>query len=225
MHAAVSKDLPPVILASVSPRRAELLRQIGVEFTIMPSDSSEVLHEQLTAREVAQINAYRKARSVAKKAPDALVIGADTVVGLGTRLFPKPASLEEAYTMLEQLQNQTHIVVTGVCLICLRQHRQCNFSDITEVTFRPLDAVVIRRYLSRVNPLDKAGAYGIQEEGDMIIEQISGSYTNVVGLPIERLQQELSAWVGAQSELSPAPFIAALRPGDYPGKNPWQPRV
>jgi septum formation protein len=186
--------LPPLILASASPRRVELLRQLDVEFRTVASDVPEIAHDQLTAWETAQINAYRKARVVAKRFPDSLVLAADTVVHLEPNLFGKPASLEEAYQMLEQLQGRTHEVVTGICLLRLRPHRQRVFSETTTVTFQPLDAVKIRRYLSKVNPLDKAGAYAIQEQGDLIIEKIIGSYTNVVGLPVERLRAELQAW-------------------------------
>jgi septum formation protein len=185
---------PALILASASPRRAELLRQLGVEFKVVASDVPELHHEQLTASEVAQINAYRKARSVAKKLPDSLVLAADTLVYLETQLYGKPSTLEEAYQMLEQLQGRTHQVVTAMCLLHLREHRQKISAERTAVTFRTLDAPVIRRYLNRVNPLDKAGAYAIQEEGDLIVESISGSYTNVVGLPIERLTEELKEW-------------------------------
>jgi septum formation protein len=189
-------NLPPLILASASPRRAELLRQLGMEFKVVPSDAVELHPDQLTAREVAQINAYRKARSVAKKLPDALVLGADTLVYLDTTLLGKPKTLEDAYLMLEKLQGRTHHVVSGICLVHLRSHRQRIFSESTDVTFRSLDAVKIRRYLTKVDPLDKAGAYAIQEEGELIIEKISGSYTNVVGLPMERLSAELQMWAG-----------------------------
>jgi septum formation protein len=96
--------------------------------------------------------------------------------------------------MLEKLQGRTHLVVTGICLLHLRSHRQAVFAESTAVTFNPLDEVKIRRYLNRVNPLDKAGAYAIQEEGDLVVEKIAGSYTNVVGLPVERLRAELAAW-------------------------------
>jgi septum formation protein len=187
-------DLPSIVLASASPRRAELLRQMGVEFKVVQSEVAEIHHEQLTAFEVSQINAYRKARSVAKKLPDMLVLGADTLVYLDTRFFGKPATLEEAYQMLEELQGRTHQVVTAMCLLHLREHRQRISAERTAVTFRALDATKIRRYLNHVNPLDKAGGYGIQEDGDSIIENISGSYTNVVGLPVERLTAELQAW-------------------------------
>jgi septum formation protein len=190
------KDLPPVILASGSPRRAELLRHMGLDFRIVPSEAAEVRRGQLTAMEVARINAWRKARSVADKHPDALVLGADTLVFLGAALYGKPADLEAAHRMLEELQGRAHQVVTAVCLLHLRRRRQRIFAETTAVTFRPLDAAGIGRYLAKVNPLDKAGAYAIQEEGDLIIESISGSYSNVVGLPVERLEQELAAWGG-----------------------------
>lgn len=187
-------DLPPLILASASPRRSELLRQLGLEFRVVPSSAAELHPDFLTGREICQVNAYRKARTVAKKFPDALVLGADTLVYLENRLFGKPRTLEEAYQMLELLEEKTHEVTTAVCLIHLRHHRQRLFAQTTSVTFRPLDAVTIRRYLTKVNPLDKAGAYAIQEEGDQIVDHISGSYTNVVGLPVEELRDQLLSW-------------------------------
>ena len=187
-------NLPPLILASVSPRRAELLRQLGLPFKVLPSDAAEIHHEQFTARELSRLNACRKARAVAREFPDSLVLAADTLVYLDTTLFGKPADLADACRMLERLQGRTHQVVTGVCLLHLRNHRQKVFAETTDVTFRRLDAVTIRRYLGAVNPLDKAGAYAIQEEGDLIVEKISGSYTNVVGLPLEKLREELARW-------------------------------
>ena len=155
-----------------------MLREASFEFRVMPAEVREVHHEQLTAGELCQVNAYRKARCVAKKVPDALVLAADTLVCLETALFCKPATLEEAYQMLERLQGRTHQVITGICLLHLRDHRQAVFAESTAVSFRPLDDAGIRQYLSRVNPLDKAGAYAIQEDGDLIVEKITGSYTN-----------------------------------------------
>jgi septum formation protein len=187
-------NLPPLILASASPRRSELLRQLGVAFTVVPSDATEVHDHQLTAREISQLNAYRKARVIAQKFPDALVLGADTLVYLDNTLFGKPTDLAAAAHMLQQLAGRTHEVVTAICLLHLRTQRQKVFFESTAVTFRPLNATQIRHYLSQVNTLDKAGAYGIQEHGDLIVEKISGSYTNVVGLPVERLRDELAAW-------------------------------
>ncbi len=121
MQAAL-KDLPPLILVSASPRRAELLRQLGVEFKVIIGEVAEIHQEQLTARELCQVNAYRKARVVAKRFPDALVLAADTLVHLETTLFGKPPTLGEAYQMLERLQGRTHYVVTGTCLLHLRKH-------------------------------------------------------------------------------------------------------
>jgi septum formation protein len=111
------------------------------------SEVPEFHHQEFTAREISQLNAYRKARSVAKKFPDALVLGADTLVAVDSALLGKPGSMEQAYEMLESLQGRTHEVVTAVCLLHLRNHRQRVFVDSTSVTFRPLDAVGIQRYL------------------------------------------------------------------------------
>ena len=168
------------------------MRQLGVEFQIVPSSAREIHNEQLTARELCLLNAYRKARAVSKLFPDALVIGMDTLVSLGPKIFGKPANLAAAQEMLESLQGQTHQVVTGVCLIQLRGHHQKVFAEQTHVRFRSLTREAIREYHQQVNPLDKAGAYAIQENGDVIVERISGSYTNVVGLPLERLKKELA---------------------------------
>ena len=191
-------NLPPLILASVSPRRKELLSQLGVEFSVVPCKAEELHDEQLTAWEISQLNACRKARAVAKHFPDALVLGADTLVYLGATLFGKPASRAAAVQMLEQLQGKTHQVVTGLCLLHLRGHRQKVFADVTDVTFHPLTRKQIERYLAEINPLDKAGAYAIQDNGEWIVENISGSFSNVVGLPVRRLREELSLWVAAR---------------------------
>lgn len=210
--------MPSVILASASPRRAELLRQLTLDFKVVPSTVAEIHHDQLSVREAAQINAYRKARAVAKKYPDTLVLGADTLVCLDTTLFGKPSTLEVAYGMLEELQGRTHQVVTAICLMLLRTHRQRVFCESTSVTFRSLDAVKIRRYLTRVNPLDKAGAYAIQEDGDQLVESISGSYTNVVGLPLEALAVELQTWAGLPVVFNPS--LHAIPPKFDAGSQP-----
>ncbi len=185
---------PPLILASASPRRRELLRQCGVDFEVVPAEVPEVHDPALTARELCLINAHRKARVVAKRHPDRLVLGADTLVTLDSRVLGKPADLAEAFEMLEALQDRTHRVVTGVCLLHLRPHREVLFAESTEVTFRPLDEAAIRQYLSRIQPLDKAGAYAIQEHGDLLVAEINGSYSNVVGLPVERVLEHLRNW-------------------------------
>jgi septum formation protein len=184
-------SLPGVILASASPRRSQLLRELELEFQIIPSDATEIHSEQLTAVEACQLNAYRKARAVAKKHPDSLVLGVDTLVTLDSKLYGKPADDSEAIRMLRELQGRKHLVVSGVCLLHLRAHRQRIFAEGTLVNFRPLDDSAIRAYHAKVHALDKAGAYAIQEHGDDIIESISGSHSNVVGLPVERLAEEL----------------------------------
>lgn len=184
----------PLILASASPRRADLLRSAGIEFVALPAHTPEVESEHLTPHEVAQINAHRKARAIAKQNPDALVLGADTVVCRGTRLFGKPAHLAEAARILAELQGRVHEVVTGVCLLHLRRHQEKLFAVSTLVTFRRLTPLAIREYVRRSNPLDKAGAYGIQESGHLIVEAVDGSYSNVVGLPVNEVLAVLEHW-------------------------------
>ena len=188
--------LPPLILASASPRRADLLRQMKLEFEVVPSDAQEVFDDHLSPLELCQLNAHRKARLVAKKIPDALVLGADTLVFLDRKIFGKPATITEAKTMLLQLQGRAHQVVTGVSLIHLRTHREKLFAVSTDVMFRPMEPVEVDEYLAKINPLDKAGAYAIQENGALIVSEICGSYSNVVGLPVEKVEGELAAWKG-----------------------------
>jgi len=187
-------NLPPLILASASPRRAELLRHLKLEFQVVSSATKEVFDDHLTPHELCQLNAHRKARAVARKNPDALVLGADTLVFLERQIFGKPRNLDEASQMLAQLQGRTHQVVTGVSLIHRRVHRECIFAVSTGVTFHPLTRAQISGYLSKMNPLDKAGAYAIQEHGDIIVAEISGSYSNVVGLPLEKLREKFDVW-------------------------------
>ena len=171
------------------------MRQLRPEFQIIPSDAEEIFDDQLSPRELCQLNAHRKARAVAKKIPDALVLGADTLVFLDGEIMGKPRDLADAKRMLARLQGRTHQVVTGVGLIHLRGHRERLFAVSTDVTFRPLSAEQIGDYLSKMNPLDKAGAYAIQEHGDLIVSKISGSFSNVVGLPVERVGDELAEWM------------------------------
>jgi septum formation protein len=196
--------LPPLILASASSRRAELLKLLKVDFQIVPGDVAEVAHEHLSPLEVCQLNAHRKAFAVAKKIPDALVLGADTLVFLDNEILGKPRNLTEARRMLARLQGRHHQVVTGVSLMHLRKHQERIFASSSDVLFHPLDAAQIREYVSKVHPLDKAGAYAIQESGEIIISEISGSFSNVVGLPVELLREELQTW-GEQKMLNRTP--------------------
>ena len=186
--------LPPVILASASPRRAELLAQVVRQFEVVPARTDEFQPEHFSPAEACLLNAYHKARAVAKKLPDSLIIGADTEVVLGRRVFGKPRDLADAAQMLADLAGREHLVITGVCLLNLRRHRQKLFAVTTRVTFKSLRESEILDYLNRINPLDKAGAYAIQEHGSRIVARTEGSFTNVVGLPLEQLRQELKSF-------------------------------
>jgi nucleoside triphosphate pyrophosphatase len=186
--------LPPLILASASPRRAALLKLLKLDFRIVPARVPEAAHEHLSPLEICQLNAHRKAFAVAKKNPDALVLGADTLVFLDNEILGKPRHQAEARRMLARLQGRCHQVVTGVSLIHLRRHQERIFAASTDVLFHPLDEAQVREYVSKVDTLDKAGAYAIQECGEILISEISGSYSNVVGLPVELLREELLAW-------------------------------
>ncbi|MCS7091579.1 MAG: Maf family protein [Verrucomicrobiota bacterium] len=183
---------PSLILASASPRRAELLRHAGYEFGIVPASVPELAWDQLSPAELCQLNAHRKARAVAKHHPDAIVLGADTLVFLGREILGKPASWEQAVNMLQRLSGRTHQVITGVSVLHLRAHQEAVFAVSTDVRFRRLDDQQIERYLKVVNPFDKAGGYAIQEHGEWIVEELCGSLTNVVGLPLERVEIELA---------------------------------
>ena len=190
-----------------------MLQELGLAFEVIPGDAEEIASASMRPADICQINAYRKARAVAKHYPDAVVLGADTLVCLGRNVFGKPADLNEAFSMLSMLQGQTHEVITGVCLLHLREHRQSAFTVSTTVKFRPLRTSEIRRYFELVDPFDKAGAYAIQEQGELIVETVEGSLSNVIGLPLERLAEELSAWGfalekirAANSAIDPAPL-------------------
>ena len=185
---------PTLLLASASPRRRELLAQIGIHPVVIPSDAVELHDPNLTARELCLINAYRKAKTVASQYPDYSVLAADTLVYLGTKLYGKPCNQSEAVRMLTELAGRTHLVVTGVCLILERELREKLFAETTLVTFHSLTQPQIEDYLSKINPLDKAGAYAIQDHGEMIVERIEGSYSNVVGLPLEQFQHVWNDW-------------------------------
>ena len=181
-----------LILASQSPRRQELLRQMGVRFRVRTADVVEEHGRGRAARAICRRNARSKARAVAVCFTNDTVLGADTLVHLGDELFGKPASLAEARRMLGHLSGQTHQVTTACALVCGDQEKV--FSVTTRVTFRELSKRQINAYLRAVPVLDKAGAYAVQEKGEWIVEALHGSLTNVVGLPVERLEAELSAW-------------------------------
>jgi len=184
-----------VILASASPRRADLLREIGLKFKIVPSNESEPDLPHLSPREWVLRHAFAKARDVAKRFPDAIVIGADTIVVLGRTIYNKPTDMPDAKRILRELQGRTHRVITGVCMLHLRKHKKLLFDETTRVTFRRLSARQIATYLKRINPLDKAGAYAAQEHGSEIIACTEGLYSNVVGFPVETFLKKMKPWL------------------------------
>ena len=186
--------LPRLVLASASPRRSELLKQLGVPFEVIAANAEEISPTHLSPHEVCQVNAHRKARAVARQHANALVLGADTVVALGTSVFGKPTDAADARRMLRALSGKTHHVITGIALMQFAAQKERLLAVSTTVVFRKLTAAQINDYVAKVHTLDKAGAYAIQECGEMIIEQINGSFSNVVGLPLERLELELRDW-------------------------------
>lgn len=188
------RPLPPVLLASRSPRRVELLREILPGFETVPSDAVELEDASIGSRRLCELNAQRKALALSERFPGHLVIGADTLVFLDGESLAKPADLAAARVMLSRLSGRTHEVVTGVCLVHARANRMRLLSEVSYVKFRPLDDAIISTYLSRVEVLDKAGAYAIQEQGELIVERLEGSLSNVIGLPVEAVRMALDRW-------------------------------
>ena len=184
-----------LILASGSPRRKELLQQIGMEFQVIPSKKEEVITGTIPS-EVVQELAKQKAEDIADnlKQTGIIVLGADTVVALGQQIMGKPANEAEALEMLKQLQNNTHQVYTGVALCTWNSDGTFHtktFYEVTDVQIYPMTEEEIRSYIASGDPMDKAGSYGIQGAFAAFIKGIVGDYNNVVGLPIGRVYQEL----------------------------------
>lgn len=173
-----------IILASSSPRRAELLKTLGVEFEIAPSDISERLHADEAPPDYIIRLARAKVIAVARKRESGLVIGADTIVVLDGRVLGKPENEEDAEQMLRQLSGRWHAVMTGVALYDISTRREVADYDKTLVRFAQLTDKEIEWYVSSGEPKDKAGAYGIQGLGSLFVEEVAGNYFNVVGLPI-----------------------------------------
>lgn len=182
---------PRLVLASASPRRVELLREAGFDFGICAPEVEEMHDESLTCEALTLENAVRKARAVAALHPESLVLAADTLVYLDGMPLGKPRDMEDAAGMLRQLSGRVHRVCTGVALTSPQFGLERQFTVISDVTFKVLTENVIRLYHGRIQPLDKAGAYAVQDESALIIESVSGSWSNVKGLPMERLIQEL----------------------------------
>jgi septum formation protein len=174
----------PIVLASSSPRRRELLETAGLAFEIVASPAEEIHDASMKPETLCELNAALKAEAVAWIRPEATVIGADTLVFIDDIPLGKPKDMEEARAMLRLLSGRTHQVCTGVCVIFPSGEKK-TFHGLTEVTFLTLDESEIDAYFALVNPLDKAGAYGIQEHGERIVAGISGNFDNVMGLPVD----------------------------------------
>ncbi len=198
-----ASDYQGLILASQSPRRRELLTMAGIPFVTAPSHCDEDRLEEGLRRDLPQLGendlveklAAAKARAVLDRFPQALILAADTLVSLDGVLFGKPADKAEARLMLRQLAGRTHVVDTGVALVSQRSEEV--FSSSSKVTFRPLTPsleALIDRYVETGLPLDKAGAYGIQELGGLLIQAIEGDFFSVMGLPIAEVYERLQAY-------------------------------
>ena len=199
-----------LILASGSPRRAEILRNAGFAFEVWPTNVDETrLPDELAADyvlRVARDKARVAAERIASQPSPAICIGADTAVVLGSHVLGKPASVEDARWMLRELSGQTHEVLTGLSLISASDHREASHVETTRVTFAELSESEIEKYVASGEPFDKAGAYGIQGLGGRYVTRIEGCYFNVMGLPLSRLWLMLRdlGWKQASKEGSVA---------------------
>ena len=177
-----------IVLASASPRRKELMKLITDDFDIMPSDADETLPEEIESEKAAEYLARIKAESVGN-IENAAVIGCDTVVVIDGKILGKPENREQCRKMLNALSGRTHYVYTGVCVIY--NSIKYSFTEKTEVTFHNLSKNEIEEYMNTGEPFDKAGGYGIQGRGALLVKEIKGDYFNVVGLPVSALYRKL----------------------------------
>jgi septum formation protein len=184
--------LPPLILASASPRRRELLREHGYTFSVEPADVEESAPLHLTPGEIVLRNARAKAHAVARQHPGSLVLGVDTEVVFAGEVFGKPADLDAALAMVQRLTGRAHEVCSGVWLIHAATGRERGFVERTRVHFHRRTEAQLRAYHARIGPLDKAGAYAAQDDHGELIARVKGSYTNVIGLPMKALAAALA---------------------------------
>ncbi len=187
--------MPCLILASASPRRRQLLAEHGYDFTVVPADVEEIAPAHFTPREVVLWNARSKAHAVARAHPDEIVLGVDTLVAFDGRIFGKPRDMDEAFAMVSELNGRSHEVFSGVCIAQAASGKEHTFAEVTRVHFRKLSAAQIRTYHARIGPLDKAGAYAAQDDRGELIERVEGSFTNVIGLPMEALADALRTFL------------------------------
>lgn len=172
--------MPKIILASTSPRRKQILKNAGIDFEIHASSFDEKLKSQDFSEEIAENFALNKAKDISEKFPDDIVISADTVVVFDNKIFMKPKDKKDAFCMLKTLSGKTHFVQTSICM--LYAGKKLLKSVKTFVTFKELSDELINYYIEKFNPLDKAGAYGIQELPDGFVESVDGDFENVIGI-------------------------------------------
>lgn len=184
----------PIILASASPRRQELLANLGLDFEVKISDVDESLNEQMPPAQQVEQLAERKATAVAAQLNRGLVIGADTLVVLGQSVLGKPADRQEAIEMIKRLQGRSHEVFTGLAVIDADTGKTVVTHQATAVRFKPMTAEQIERYVDTGEPFDKAGAYAVQGKASIFIDSIRGCYFNVVGLPVAKLADVLKVF-------------------------------
>lgn len=178
--------IPEIILASASPRRADILKKYGISFRQIISGAEE--RGAPFADDAAMSNARDKALDISQKYPDDIVLSADTVIESDHQIIGKPADTEDAVRILKQLSGKTHFVTTGVCILYPPEQVDILFAEISEVTFKRVSEAGIRKYISIVNVLDKAGAYALQESPELIIESVAGDPENVIGLPVRAVE-------------------------------------
>lgn len=178
-----------IILATSSPRRKELFNKFNIDYQAVESKVSEVLDPRDKPIPYAMAIAYAKAYEVSKQYEDKIVIGADTIVVYKDEILEKPKDEEDAYRMLQLLSGKEHQVISGLAIINLSQNKKVVDYDLTKVKFRDLEPITIRKYIETEEPLDKSGAYGIQGLGGILVESIVGSYYNVIGLPLVKLDE------------------------------------
>jgi septum formation protein len=205
----MAKPTTALILASASPRRRELLAKLGVAFEVLAAPVAEREEAHAGAQAMVMHNAALKAEWACARRPGALVLAADTTVALDGLVFNKPRNLAEARLMLRRLSGRTHTVYTGLCLWRRPSGPEITHCEASEVTFRRLDEETIEEYFAVVDPLDKAGAYGIQEGRELILEHYTGSLSNIMGLPLEWVAARLHELALIPSPI--APIIEDLR--------------
>ena len=181
-----------LLLASESPRRRELLRTLANDFTVEGACVEEISSViGLDPSVVALFNARLKAQAVAEKHPEDWVLAADTIVELDGKVYGKPRDLTEAAKVLQEFSGRSHKVISAVVLVCRNENKGTEFAAVSTVKFRDLSKQDIELYLSQVPVLDKAGSYGIQDKGEMLVESITGELENIIGLPVKALAEEM----------------------------------